>query len=434
MNKKPRFGHIYMGGVMRILHIEHSKMIRQASKDVIEALGHDYIEATGVKETYLILENDDIDLIITGLELDDINGESLIESLSKSKYSMTPIVVLTSHDNLDIRKKLFQLGVVDYQIKKNFTGERLKTYIESIQMNEDLLSTMQSLKVAVIDDSVLTVKIIQNIFKLNGIYNVDYFYDASSLLESDLNYDIYIVDLVLPETTGEALIGELKASETDNIIIMISSTSNYKTISHILNSGADDFIVKPFDANTFLVRIKHHIKQHMLLKELEITNAKLLKLSITDGLTDVYNHKYIVNRLEEECSRSQRYGDPLSIILLDLDNFKRVNDNHGHQVGDEVLRKVAAQTKTVLRESDVVGRYGGEEFLIILPNTVHGEAMIAANKVRESITKIDFEIDDFGVTISGGVSTYSHFNYSQMIMEADIKLYEAKSKGKNRII
>lgn len=419
---------------MKILHVEHSKMIRKASKDVIESLGHEYIETTGIRDTYEVLDSTKIDLIITGLELDDIDGESLVESLYNSKHSMTPIVVLTSYDNLDIRKKLFQLGVVDYQIKKNFNSNRLKTYIESIELNEKLLEKMKGLKVAVLDDSVLTVRVIKNIFELNGIHDVNYFYDAGALLESHLDYDIYIIDLVLPETTGEALIGELKQANKDSIIIMISSTSNYKTISHTLNSGADDFIVKPFDVNTFLVRIKHHIKQHLLLKELEKSNEKLLKLSITDGLTDVYNHKYIVDRLEEECSRAERYDEALSVVLFDLDNFKKVNETYGHQIGDIVLMEVAKTIKDVLRESDLIGRYGGEEFLIILPNTNQSDAYHVADKIRKSIEMLEFKIKNFKITISGGVSVYSHFDYSQMIQQADIRLLKAKKEGKNRIV
>ncbi|MCH4889105.1 diguanylate cyclase [Acidaminobacter sp. JC074] len=418
---------------MKILHVEHSKMIRKASRDIIESLGHEYLESTGVKETFDILEKEKIDLLITGLELDDLDGEGLIELIADSKNSMTPIVVLTSYDNLEIRKKLFNLGVVDYQLKKNFNHNRLKTYINAIQLNEDLLVTMKSLKVAVIDDSILTVKIIQNIFELNKVTNVDYFLDASSLLESDRDYDIYIIDLVLPETTGEALISELKSVEKDNIIIMISSTSNFKTISHILNSGADDFIVKPFDANTFLVRIKNHIKQHILMKELEETNEKLLKVSITDGLTQVFNHKYIIHRLEEECIRSERYDEDLSIILLDLDYFKKVNDTYGHQCGDEVLRRVAETIEDTIRESDIVGRYGGEEFLIILPNTSKEACYQVANKIRQAISEIKFEQEGLKVTISGGVSTYMHFSYSQMIMTADMNLLSAKRNGKDRI-
>jgi len=419
---------------MKILHIEHSKMIRLASKDVIEAMGYVYIESTGLEDTYDILNNNTIDLIITGLELDHIDGESLIESLSKSEFSSIPIVVLTSYDNLEIRTKLFKLGVVDYLIKKNFNGERLKSYIESIRLDEELTKAMSHLKVAVIDDSILTVKVIQNIFELNNITHVDYFYDARVLLSSPLDYDIYVIDLVLPETTGEMLISEIKKINTDCIIIMISSTSNYKTISHTLNSGADDFIVKPFDNNTFLVRIKHHLKQHLLLKELENKNAELLKLSITDGLTRIYNHNYIVNRLEEECSRADRYSETVSIMLLDLDNFKSVNDTYGHQVGDKVLFEVASTIKSVLRQSDILGRYGGEEFLVILPNTDEVETKAVGEKIREAVSCIENLATGLHVTISGGLATNHGFSYRQMIKEADFRLLEAKKTGKNRII
>lgn len=418
---------------MKILHIEHSKMIRKASKDVIMSLGCEYLESTGLEDTYKVLEKENIDLVITGLELDDIDGESLIASLSQSQYANIPIVVLTSYDNLEIRTKLFQLGVVDYQIKKDFNGERLKTYIESIRLDETLSTTMRDLRVAVVDDSVLTIKVIQNIFELNGIVRVDYYYDAKDIMKSELEYDIYVIDLILPETTGEILLSEIKSRNKDSIIIMISSTSNYKTISHTLNSGADDFIVKPFDNNTFLVRIKHHIKQHLLLKELEDSNAKLLKLSITDGLTDVYNHNYIVSRLQEECSRAKRYEDDLSILLLDLDNFKKVNDTYGHQIGDNVLTSVALTIKSVLRQSDVLGRYGGEEFLVILPNTHMDAARVVGEKIRQSISRLEFDALGLTVSVSGGLSSSKSLNYSQMIREADFRLLEAKKNGKNRI-
>jgi two-component system cell cycle response regulator len=419
---------------MKILHIELSKLIKEASKDIIEDMDHDYYSADSVAVAIDILNNHAIDLIITGLELADDDGEMIIKHLSEASSEDIPIVVLTSTDSLEMRKKLFELGVVDYQIKKNFTGKRLKTYIETIELSDDLIDKLRLFKIAVVDDSIFTLNVIKNIFTLNGVEDVDYYSDAKTLLDSGIDYDLYIIDLVMPDTTGEELIYRIKEIDEDNIIILISSTSNYKTISHILNTGANDFIVKPFDANTFIIRIKSHIRTYLLLKELEEKNKALNELAITDGLTKVYNHRHIVQLLKEEVSRAERHGHDLSIILIDLDDFKNVNDVYGHQVGDLVLRAVSDTIKKNIREEDSIGRYGGEEFLVVLPYTNVGLAKQVGEKLRKEVEELRIEIESLKITISGGIASYEGFDYSAMIKIADVNLYKAKSEGKNKLL
>lgn len=419
---------------MNILHIDNSRMIHAAAEQLVESLHHQYFGAKNVAEAYQILEKEEIHIIITGLEISDCDGEVFIRELNDSIYHTIPVAVLTSTDSFELRQKLFEMGVVDYQLKQNFTLNRLKSYVEALVISDELITAMRKFKIAVIDDSVLTINVIKNIFNLNQVKKVSYFYDVKSLLESDMDYDLYIVDLVLPETSGEELVMKLKDENQEAIIIMISSTSNYKTISHVLNLGANDFIVKPFDANTFIIRIKSHIRNHLLMKALEEKNKELLELSVTDGLTKVYNHRHIVQLLKDEVSRSERYDHPLSIILLDLDNFKSVNDTYGHQVGDKVLFQVAQTIKGFLREGDVIGRYGGEEFLVILPETGLEGAIAAGEKLRKATESILYDEENLQTTVSGGIAIFEHFNYSKMIRIADINLYEAKSKGKNQII
>lgn len=419
---------------MNILHIEFSKLIKMTSKIAIESIGHVYYEATTLEEAFKVLRSNPINLIITGLELEDAKEEGLIKQLSQSEFSSIPIVVLTSTDNLELRKKLFDMGVVDYQIKSGFTTNRLKTYIESIQLSDELIETMRGFKIAVVDDSIFSLNVIRNIFELNQVKNVFYFSDPQIFLDGRLDYDLYILDLVLPDTSGEELIYKLKDESDDNIVILISSTSNYKTIAHILSSGANDFIVKPFDSGTFIVRIKAHIRNYLLMKELEIKNKELLELSVTDGLTRIYNHRHIVQLLKDEVSRSKRYGTDLSVLLLDLDNFKRVNDTYGHQVGDEVLTKIAQTIKKSIRDSDDVGRYGGEEFLVVLPNATIDEAEKVGNHLRKIVEALTYTVSELVTTISGGVATNKNIDYSVIIKTADTNLYRAKHAGKNQIM
>lgn len=418
---------------MNILHIEKSTLIREMTRDVVENIGHTYYCVTGGMEALTVMRRDEIHFVITGLELSDTTGEDLMRELSKSEYRDIPVIVLTSTDCMDIRKKLFDLGVVDYIVKDSFTDEKLRAYIEAFERKDDVINKMMSREIAVLDDSVMVNTLIKNIFDLHGIHNIDTYTSAEELLESDKEYAIYILDLILPGISGEEVLLTLRQKAKNSIIILISSITNYKTISNILSSGADDFIMKPFDASVFMARIKAHSRNFILREDLERANCELEKAAITDGLTQIYNHKYVVGRLDEEIERSKRYDSPLSILLLDIDNFKMVNDTYGHQVGDEVLKSIADCMKQIVRNSDCVGRYGGEEFMIILPQTDEDNAKIVGEKIRSEIEALQFSDSNLKITVSGGGVTHTNHCIKNLIRVADEGLYMAKRKGKNQI-
>ena len=162
-------------------------------------------------------------------------------------------------------------------------------------------------------------------------------------------------------------------------------------------------------------------------------------LTITDGLTSIYNHKYIVGLVNREFSRAKRYNHKISLIMFDIDYFKEINDNFGHQTGDVVLREIATIIKKTIRESDIVGRYGGEEFAIILPETDSKEAQFIAERLRETVESYDFfnPSNPLKVTASLGVATYLSGNIDSprtLIKFADQALYAAKMHGKNKVI
>lgn len=157
-------------------------------------------------------------------------------------------------------------------------------------------------------------------------------------------------------------------------------------------------------------------------------------MAVTDGLTGLYNHRFIFERLEEEIAKVARYGRPLSIIMLDIDNFKQVNDTFGHRAGDEVILSVAHAIMASLRKTDVAGRYGGEEFLVLLPETDLKAAHIVAEKIRNTVALLQFETKDLAVTISAGVAEAEKGeSFEALINRADAKLYTAKRNGKNRV-
>ncbi|MCP4115914.1 MAG: GGDEF domain-containing protein [Desulfobacteraceae bacterium] len=167
------------------------------------------------------------------------------------------------------------------------------------------------------------------------------------------------------------------------------------------------------------------------------------KLSITDELTQIYNRRYFYSRLEEEIQRAARYLHPLSLLLLDIDHFKKVNDVHGHQVGDDVLIGIASIIKSNTRAVDIVGRYGGEEFVVILPETDEKGASVIAEKLRKLIERHEFDISDekkINVTSSFGVSSLNMLaedipdKSRHIIKLADDALYTAKESGRNTVV
>ncbi len=176
-------------------------------------------------------------------------------------------------------------------------------------------------------------------------------------------------------------------------------------------------------------------------RQLERANRRLREekvslqiTSITDGLTGLYNRTYALDRFEKELGKARRYGKRLSIIMLDLDHFKQVNDSYGHQAGDMVMQRVGALFHHILRESDLAGRYGGEEFLIVLPETDVEEALQVAERIRHEIHGFSWPDMDIHVTVSGGVAQFAGDTADQLLQRADYLLYRAKELGRNRIV
>ncbi len=163
----------------------------------------------------------------------------------------------------------------------------------------------------------------------------------------------------------------------------------------------------------------------------------LEKMSLRDGLTTLYNHQHFYTRIEEEFSRAARYNTALSCLFLDLDDFKKINDNYGHVCGDEVLRQIGRMLSSLIRDSDIAARYGGEEFVLILPNTLAEGALEMANRLRAALNEIVIGgLDCMKITASIGIATYIDGNlpsYKQLITEADDAMYQSKKLGKDRV-
>jgi two-component system cell cycle response regulator len=413
--------------MLQILHIDRSELFRKIMQEIVFRCGHSVHSVATKQEALSFIAEHDTDLIITALEFDDGDAESFILDLPQATKKDIPVVVVTSSDSLELRERLFSLGVVDYILKTDVNEDHFKHFFATLSAEDELSRFMRDMKIAILDDSPIILKVIHRILDMNGFRFVDFYIKPGDLLHTNNIYDLYLIDIVLPELTGDKVIAELRSRQPNAIIISMSQFTGEKSISTVLLAGADDYIHKPFDGASLLSRIKINVRSFQYKKRLEL-------MAVTDGLTGLYNHRFIFERLEEEIAKVSRYGRPLSVIMLDIDNFKRVNDTFGHRVGDEVIQSVAHAIIANTRKSDVVGRYGGEEFLILLPETDLSAAKVVAEKIRSTVAQLRFETKELAITISAGVAqAQKDESYEALVNKADTNLYQAKRSGKNRV-
>lgn len=415
-----------------VLHVDSSTLFRTLLKDTFTGFGWKYLAAGGIKESLNLINDMPVDLVVTALELHDGRADELVNLINDGKRSEIPIVIMSSSDSIEVRKNLLLRGVIDF-IPKNITQEQLRLYIQKLIRRDDVIEAMENIHIAVLDDSEFDLKYMKSLFDFHGVKNVDFYKEPDLLLRSDKNYDVYLVDVVLPKYSGDQVVYSIRARDKGCVIIAVSAVDHFKTISNVLLSGADDYILKPYNESVFMARLKSSVRHLLLYRELEKKNHELAKMIITDSLTGLYNHQYIYEQVKSEIKKSERYSRTLSVAMFDIDDFKKVNDTHGHQVGDGVLVKIAEALRGSVREVDMVGRYGGEEFLLVLPETSHDNAHLLAERIRQKIEKLSFG-SGISVTISGGIAEYQSGEDEKMLVaRADRLLYEAKKEGKNRV-
>jgi diguanylate cyclase (GGDEF)-like protein len=264
--------------------------------------------------------------------------------------------------------------------------------------------------------------------------------------------DLVLLDMILPDMNGLEVLRFIKSPSGDQFIpvILLSVKSDLDSRVVGLRLGADDFLAKPYADAEIKARAAAMLRIKTLQDQLRGAKAQLERLSVTDGLTGLYNHLHFGKRLGEEFARSQRYSDPLSLIMLDLDHFKRVNDEHGHPFGDRVLRGTAALITTSFRGSDICVRYGGEEFAVILPNTLVQGAQVVAERFLKKVREKTYPIEgvnpgggnpgggnpvEVRVTASAGIASFPSRNVNSsesLVKRADEALYCAKREGRDR--
>jgi diguanylate cyclase (GGDEF)-like protein len=302
----------------------------------------------------------------------------------------------------------------------------------------------EEMAILIVDDVPANIQFLGKLLKGEG-YKIAPASNGRKALEMipKMRPDLVLMDVMMPEMDGFEACSRMKASAEmkDIPVIFLSARSESEDVVRGFKLGAVDYIQKPFNAEELIVRVRNHLElvrsRRLIIHymdEMGRQNALLEELSITDSLTGLYNHSHSIERLHQETSNSKRYGTPLTMMMLDIDLFKAVNDSYGHVAGDEVLKGVAEIIRSNVREGDIAGRYGGEEFILVLPNTPIEGGLAIAERIRSRVEENRWQIEELKITLSGGIKSLEDESPTELVIRADANLYTAKEQGRNRIV
>lgn len=342
--------------------------------------------------------------------------------------------------------------VAQYIEKVNEAANRIAVIVKNIQTirhddikhytsKKTVINIDQEVRILSVEDKDDDFKVMNNFLKDNNqikLFRVRNLKDTVRALE-DNRFDLIFLDYVLPDGEGMDLLRTIDEKKIEIPVVIITGQGDELIASQVIQAGAYDYLPKANINYKSLSRvINNTLEKHRLKKEVKIAVQKMAEMSIRDELTGLYNRRYFIEALERELAGARRHKKELVLCMMDLDHFKQVNDTYGHPVGDMVLEEFAKILKQSVRQSDIICRYGGEEFAAILPDTNIKAARTLCERFRKMVAanRFDHNASHFQVTISIGISCFSKDldpALKELIRLADDALYRAKNEGRNRI-
>ena len=431
-----------------VLIVDDSSTMRTIIAKELEAEGYTVQAAENGMEALVMIEWMDHkpDLITLDIDMPVMNGfevcERLLEKQKKPGDNLQvgiPVIFVSAKDTLENRRRGFQLGVTAF-VSKPFQPHDLVKVIDNILFPPELFAGMTAL---VIDDSSSVRRVIQMILMRigvtvlaasNGIEAIQIIENFSGTL------DLILTDYMMPEMRGDEVCKLVRQKpKLDQVPILVVSAFNEKDlILSFFKAGATDYLCKPFIEEELIARVEIHLRARQYIKQVEELNKRLEYLASRDGLTGLYNRRYLQEALDREFALAVRHHHDFSCLILDLDYFKKINDTCGHAFGDLVLEEFAALLRISSRKTDICARYGGEEFVILLPNTSLASAAVFAEKIRAAAESHLYKDDQHSRQIFcsiGVASLKSHTpdNGDRLVGMADKALYQAKEYGRNQV-
>ncbi len=421
---------------MKLLFVDHSRVFRSVWERMMLHAGLEPLIASDGRSALALIEREGVDFICVSLTLPDVDGIQFIRQVRASPRGRgVPIVLLTSAQDGRTRRQAFEAGATDV-CPKTAIEALFQRAARFTRPDEQRLSG----HVLYVEDSRAVSRIMIRLLESMGL-SVDHFVSAD---EARSRFDAHRHDLVISDIlvegdmSGLALVSQLREIYPDKIrvpILAMSGLDDPTRRVELFRLGINDFISKPVLPEEAAARIRNLIVQKQLFDQVQQQRIQLYELAMTDALTGLYNRNSLAEFSERLAALGQDSSFELSVIVIDLDHFKQINDEHGHLSGDQVLAGVSGMLSRCCRRDDFAVRFGGEELLLIMPHCAPGDAARRAEELRARIESL--RPAGIGLTASLGVAARIDFaqpvNLQDIIRRADQAVYEAKNGGRNRV-
>ncbi|AHF83481.1 chemotaxis protein CheY [Rhizobium leguminosarum bv. trifolii WSM1689] len=413
-----------------------------------------------------ICERNQVDLILLDIMMPGIDGFEVCERLKASqKTAHIPVVMVTALDQPTDRVRGLKAGADDFLTKPVNDLQlisrvksllRLKTLSDELRIRADTAHTIgiddltragegradETAQVLLVDGRANSQERI--VKALKPVADVLALSDPQAALfeAAESAFDLVIVNANFDDYDPLRLCSQLRSLERTRFlpILIITEQGADEMVVRALDLGVNDYIIRPVDPNELVARSLTQIRRKRYNDRLRASVRQTIELAVTDALTGLYNRRYLDNHLNVLFNRSMARGRPLSVLITDIDRFKHVNDTYGHDGGDEVLREFSNRVRSTIRGADLACRYGGEEFVVVMPDTSPEIAAAVAERLRAAIENAPFMLKHSGealnITASFGIASRiaSVLTPSQLMKQADLALYEAKNTGRNRVV
>ncbi len=425
----------------------------------------DVLTAMSGKEALAICERAECDIVLLDVMMPDMDG---FEVCRRLKAGLTthhiPVVMVTALDQPSDRLRGLEAGADDFLTKpvsdvalvaRVRSLSRLKLMTDELRMRavtsrdigiesperEAIAEAGRQGRILLVDDRASSYEPIAEMLASEHTAEVESDPNAGLFHAAEGNFDLVIVSLGLEGFDALRLCSQIRSLDrTRNVpILAIADAENSARLVRGLEIGVNDYLSRPVDKNELLARVRTQIRKKRYTERLRDNVQMSIEMAITDALTGLYNRRYMETHVGTLVEQASSRGKPLTVLVLDIDYFKSINDSYGHDAGDDVLREFALRIRKSIRGIDLACRYGGEEFVVLMPETDLAVATMVAERLRRRIASEPFTIQQGGrsieVTISIGIAALGHGDTAASVLKrADQALYRAKRDGRNRVV
>jgi two-component system cell cycle response regulator len=425
----------------------------------------DVLTAMSGAEALAVCERADCDIVLLDVMMPDMDGFEVCRRLKAGLATHhIPVVMVTALDQPSDRVRGLEAGADDFLTKpvsdvaliaRVRSLARLKLMTDELRMRavtsrdigiasperEAVAEAGRDGRILIVDDRASSYETIAAMLAGEHSAEIEADPNAGLFHAAEGNYELLIVSLGLENFDGLRLCSQLRSLDrTRNVpILAISDAENHTRLVRGLEIGVNDYLFRPIDKNELLARVRTQIRKKRYTERLRDNVQMSIEMAITDALTGLYNRRYMETHVGTLVEQAATRGKPLTVLVLDIDYFKSINDGHGHDAGDDVLREFALRIRKSIRGIDLACRYGGEEFVVVMPETDLAVATMVAERLRRRIASEPFPIQQGArtveVTISIGIAALGGSdNAASVLKRADQALYRAKRDGRNRVV